>query len=139
MSICRGQVVGSLLIGIYATTEANPDGPDGMLAGGGLDSLIAQTIGVAVSAAWAAIGTWLVMKAIGIGLGSARITREDEKHGIDKVSHREQSCARCPVSIPRPLGHSPALPINLWASRCCNSELTRSRPTLADLNLHTLI
>ena len=35
-------VIGSLLLGVYASTDVNPDGADGLLFGGGLDQLWAQ-------------------------------------------------------------------------------------------------
>ncbi|EOD21151.1 putative ammonium transporter [Emiliania huxleyi CCMP1516] len=62
-------VVGSLLLGVYASSEVNPAGPDGSL-----DQLRLQALGVAVAIAWSGAGTWLVMAAIERTLGSARTT-----------------------------------------------------------------
>ncbi|EOD37654.1 hypothetical protein EMIHUDRAFT_225229 [Emiliania huxleyi CCMP1516] len=63
-------VVGSLLLGVYASSEVNPAGPDGSL-----DQLRLQALGVAVAIAWSGAGTWLA----------------EELDGLDRSQHAESS------------------------------------------------
>ena len=109
-------VIGSLLLGVYASTDVNPDGADGLLFGGGLDQLWAQArlqhsagsggalharprndpswllqvIGVLVALVWASLGTWLVMKIID-GTVGARAPAPILKKGLDVSQHGEDS------------------------------------------------
>ena len=78
-------VVGSLLLGLYASSAVNPGGPDGSVA-----QLLTQAIGVAVAAAWSASGTYLVM-AVTECLVATRIDEDDESRGLDRSQHGESS------------------------------------------------
>ena len=86
-------VLGSLLLGVYATSDVNPDGPDGMLshATHSLVQLEAQVFGVVVAAVWAAAGTWLVMAAVEKVFKGARANRDVESRGLDRSQHGEMS------------------------------------------------
>lgn len=73
---------GTLAIGIFATSAAPGGGPDGLLYGGGLASLIAQATGV-VSVGVFTMGlslvVWFIIKQT-LGL---RVSPEDEARGLD--------------------------------------------------------
>ena len=56
-------IVGSLAIGIFASTVINPGGVDGLLFGNP-DQLWIQAVGVAVAAAIGFGGTWILMQVI---------------------------------------------------------------------------
>ena len=84
-------VIGSLLIGVYATSDVNPDGPNGVLYDGGLAQLGLQALGVVVAAGWAGAGTWLVMAATEKVFKGARINRDVENRGLDRSQHGESS------------------------------------------------
>lgn len=77
-------VVGSLLIGIYASEEVN-----GIEAGPA--QLGAQAIGVLVAMVWSAIGTSLVMNSIEAVMGITRVGRDEERKGLDRSHHGESS------------------------------------------------
>lgn len=73
---------GTLAIGIFGTAAAPGGGPDGILYGGGMTSLIAQFVGViAVGAFTMALSlvAWMIIKAV-VGL---RVSPEEEVRGLD--------------------------------------------------------
>jgi Amt family ammonium transporter len=82
-----GGVVGSLLIGLFATGGVQSDAK-GLFYGGGLDQLGKQAAAVfavlAYSLVAAAILAFIVDKLIGM-----RVTEDDEVSGVDQVEHAE--------------------------------------------------
>ena len=82
-------MLGSLLLGVYASSAVNPDGPDGLLFGNS-DQITIQAVGVVVSLAWSGFGTWLIMLLLQYSVG-ARISREAESQGLDSSQHGEHS------------------------------------------------
>jgi Amt family ammonium transporter len=83
-----GGLVGSLAIGLFATTSVNELGKDGLFYGGGLDVLATQAIG-----SFAVLGySFVVTLALGFALHKVlgfRIDEDDEVAGIDLVAHAE--------------------------------------------------
>jgi Amt family ammonium transporter len=87
-----GGIVGTLLAGVFATAElsagpGNPAGISGLLEGNPRQLGI-QAIGALVTAAWAAAGTWAVLKFISLFCG-LRATPEEERDGLDLSLHGE--------------------------------------------------
>src|ERR671919_314071 len=82
-------IVGTIAIGLVATTLVNPAGPDGLLYGNG-SQLPIQALGVAVSAALAFVGTIVIMKAIDKTIG-LRVTEVEEDIGLDIAQHAERA------------------------------------------------
>ncbi|MFG2329255.1 ammonium transporter [Streptomyces sp. NPDC048604] len=82
-----GGVVGSLLVGFFATGGVQSDAK-GLLYGGGVDQLVKQAIGVfsvlAYSLIASAILAFLIDKTMGM-----RVSEDDEVSGIDQVEHAE--------------------------------------------------
>ena len=78
-------VVGSLLIGVYATTEVNEGGPEASLA-----QVATQALGVAVAMIWSGAGTHLVMSSAEYFM-PARIHEDEEDRGLDMSQHGESS------------------------------------------------
>lgn len=82
-----GGVVGSLLVGLFATGGVQSDAK-GLFYGGGLDQLGKQAAGVfgvlAYSLVVSAILAFLIDKTIGM-----RVSEDDEVSGIDQVEHAE--------------------------------------------------
>lgn len=75
-------VWGTLSIGLFATKAAPGGGPDGLFAGGGVESLIAQAAGVAAVGAFTfvlSLAVWYLIKAV-LGL---RVTADEELRGLD--------------------------------------------------------
>jgi ammonium transporter, Amt family len=82
-------IVGSIAIGLVATTIINPNGPDGLLYGNSLQLAI-QALGVAVAAALAFVVTILIMKVIDATIG-LKVKEEEEEIGLDITQHAERA------------------------------------------------
>ena len=84
-------IIGSLAIGIFASSMINPSGPDGFLFGNP-DQMLPQAIGVGVAAALGFGGTWIIMQVIKHLIG-IRVTPEVEDAGLDISEHAESAYA----------------------------------------------
>jgi Amt family ammonium transporter len=82
-------IVGSLAIGIFASTLINPGGVDGLLYGNP-DQLWIQAVGVGVAAAIGFGGTWILMQIIKHLIG-VRVSPEVEDIGLDISEHAESA------------------------------------------------
>ncbi|TWP35622.1 ammonium transporter [Leekyejoonella antrihumi] len=86
-----GGIVGTLGIGLLATTTNSPAGSasvSGLFYGGGLNQLWRQAVGAAVVLVFSFVVTyaigWVLQKTVGF-----RITEDDEMAGIDQIEHVE--------------------------------------------------
>ncbi|XAS74467.1 ammonium transporter [Micrococcaceae bacterium Sec5.1] len=84
-----GGVIGTLLIGIFAT-EAAPNKTAGLLYGGGLGLLGTQALATGAVLVYSFAVTWLVAKLVHVTVG-LRIRPEDEMRGIDIAAHAEEA------------------------------------------------
>jgi Amt family ammonium transporter len=80
---------GALATGIFASKAVNPAGADGLLHGNpGL--LLTQLIGVLASWVLAIVGTFLILKLVGV-MTSLRVTEDEEITGLDLALHGEEA------------------------------------------------
>ena len=87
-----GGMVGCILTGVFATTNVNPGGADGLLYGNaGL--LLPQLISVAAAGTYAAVMTYLILFSIKQLMG-IRAGYEAEEFGIDLIEHDEYAYVR---------------------------------------------
>ncbi len=82
-----GGLVGSLLLGVFASKAVNPGGADGLLTGN-TAQLVAQVIGVVVVGVYAFVVSWILVKVLHATLGM-RLTEENEVQGMDYTEHSE--------------------------------------------------
>jgi Amt family ammonium transporter len=82
-----GGITGTILLGVFASKAANPNGVDGLLAGNGAQ-LGAQFIGVGVVCGYAFVVSWIILKGVHMAMG-LRITEEAEHQGLDFTEHSE--------------------------------------------------
>jgi Amt family ammonium transporter len=87
-----GGLIGTLLTGVFATaavsvSTALPDGLPGLLEGN-WHQLRIQAIGVAVTGAWCAVVTYVILKVINAMVG-LRVSDESERIGLDISQHGE--------------------------------------------------
>lgn len=82
-----GGIIGTLLIGFFATDQA-PNGVNGLFYGGGLGLLGTQTIATVAVLIYSFVVTWVIAKVIDVAAG-LRIQEEDELRGIDIAAHSE--------------------------------------------------
>ncbi|HVX47293.1 MAG TPA: ammonium transporter [Mycobacteriales bacterium] len=85
-----GGLVGTVLIGLFATRSVYTGGADGLLYGGGLDQLWRQCVAVVAvlgySLCLTAVIAWAIHKAMGF-----RVAPEAEYDGIDDAEHAESA------------------------------------------------
>ena len=80
-------IIGSLAIGIFASSMINPSGPDGILFGN-FDQMWIQMVGVGIAAALGFGGTWVIMQILKRTIG-IRVSQEEEDEGLDMSEHAE--------------------------------------------------
>ncbi len=87
-----GGILGSLMVGLFASKAVNRAGADGLLYGGGLHLLGLQAMAVAVTLAFSFCLTfaiaWGIHRTVGL-----RVDENDELEGLDSSQHRETAYA----------------------------------------------
>ena len=86
-----GGAVGALLTGVFAQKALNEGGRDGALFGN-VAQLWPQVAGIVVVGAYAALVTWLLLKAIDKTIG-LRVAADEEREGLDATEHGETGYA----------------------------------------------
>jgi Amt family ammonium transporter len=98
-----GGIIGTVLIGFFATVSVNSAGGNGLFYGGGLNQLWRQVVAAGAVMIYSfvlsyAIG-WVIKKTIGF-----RVDNESESMGIDEAEHAESAYEF--ADTPGGLGHS---------------------------------
>ena len=83
-----GGVLGSLLVGIFATRSVNAGGADGLFAGGGLSLLGKQALATIVVLVFSGVMSFVIATVIDKTIGM-RITDDEEAQGMDLSLHSE--------------------------------------------------
>ncbi|MBE9002243.1 ammonium transporter [Nostoc sp. LEGE 12447] len=83
-----GGTVGAILTAIFATTQVNGGGKDGVLRGN-FGELGVELIAIAIAYAIAGVGTWIILKVIDATVG-LRVKEEAELQGMDINEHGEE-------------------------------------------------
>lgn len=84
-----GGTTGAILTAIFATTEVNAAGKDGLLKGNP-NELLVQLGAIAISYIIAGAGTWIILKVIDATIG-LRVKEESEYQGLDINEHGEEA------------------------------------------------
>lgn len=83
-----GGTVGAILTGIFATTEVNAAGKEGLLRGNP-GQLVTQIVAIVIAYIFAAVGTFILLKIIDATVG-LRPKTEVELQGMDINEHGEE-------------------------------------------------
>jgi Amt family ammonium transporter len=83
-----GGTVGAILTAIFATTQVNGGGKDGVLRGN-FGELIVELVAIVVAYVIAGVGTWIILKVIDATVG-LRVKEEAELQGMDINEHGEE-------------------------------------------------
>ncbi|WP_416242422.1 ammonium transporter [Anabaena cylindrica] len=83
-----GGTLGAILTAIFATTEVNSGGKDGLLRGN-FGEIFIELAAIAIAYFIAAAGTWLILKFIDATIG-LRVQEETETQGLDINEHGEE-------------------------------------------------
>jgi Amt family ammonium transporter len=93
-----GGVVGSIALGIFASTEANPVGADGLLAGNAL--FLGKQIGaVAITVVYSFAVSYGMLWVID-RITPVRVSEADEHSGLDMALHGEQAYEELEQAVP---------------------------------------
>ena len=83
-----GGTIGAILTAIFATTEVNAGGKDGVLRGN-FEELFVELGAIALAYIIAAVGTWIIIKIIAATVG-LRVPDQTEDQGLDINEHGEE-------------------------------------------------
>jgi ammonium transporter, Amt family len=83
-----GGLLGSLLLGLFATKDVNGLGADGVFFGGGAKLMVNQIIASAATLAWSGTVTFVIAMAIHKTIG-LRVSEDAEAQGLDLSEHQE--------------------------------------------------
>jgi ammonium transporter, Amt family len=92
-----GGVTGALLTGVFASKVWNAAGADGLLAGNP-GQVLTQALGVATSVLYSAVGTFVLLKLLGL-VTVLRAAPRSEGLGMDVTQHGEEAYASGEGSI----------------------------------------
>jgi ammonium transporter, Amt family len=84
-----GGIIGTILLGIFASTAINPSGADGILFGGGT-FFIKQVVAVVGAGIYAFVFTYVMLIVIS-KVTPVKVTKEEEELGVDEVNHGENA------------------------------------------------
>ncbi len=99
-----GGTWGAIATGLFASTAVNPAGADGLFFGNP-EQLTTQIIGVAVSWAFAAVMTFIILKVIGLFM-KIRADVDHEIQGLDISEHGERGYAYQDIISGSPVMHA---------------------------------
>jgi ammonium transporter, Amt family len=82
-------IIGSLAIGIFASSIINSMGPNGLLYGNP-NQLLIQAFGIGVAGVMGFFGTYVILKVIDVLIG-IRVSAKVEQEGLDISEHAERA------------------------------------------------
>lgn len=83
-----GGVIGTICLGLFATTDINPNGANGLFSGGGFTLLFKETVAILIAVVYAYFFTMLILKAIN-RFTPVKVDPELEREGLDITFHGE--------------------------------------------------
>jgi Amt family ammonium transporter len=85
-----GGVLGSILLGVFASKAVNSVGADGLLFGGGATLLVKQVVAVVAASVYAFIFTYIMLIVIN-WITPVKVDENTEKRGLDEALHGEKA------------------------------------------------
>src|SRR5262249_25624220 len=85
-----GGILGSLLLGLFATTAVNSAGRNGLFFGGGWGLMGDQALAVGSTLAYSLVLSLIIAKIIDVTMG-LRVSPDDEAQGLDITQHAESA------------------------------------------------
>jgi Amt family ammonium transporter len=83
-----GGVIGSIMVGVFASKAVNPASADGLIAGGSASLILSQLIGVVAVGAYVFCASWVLLKIVDAVFG-LRVSEDTEVQGLDLGEHSE--------------------------------------------------
>jgi Amt family ammonium transporter len=82
-----GGIVGTILVGVFASRVINPSGADGLIAGN-TSLVLSQLMGVLAVGVYVFCMSWVLLKITDLALG-LRVSDDTEQQGLDLGEHSE--------------------------------------------------
>lgn len=83
-----GGVIGTIMLGVFATKTINPNVPDGLLYGGGFGLLWKEFVAILLAVVWASTFTWISLNLINRFV-SVKVSEDEQAKGLDITMHGE--------------------------------------------------
>jgi len=83
-----GGVLGTIMLGVFATKTINPNVPDGLFYGGGFDLLWKEFVAILLAVVWASAFTWMSLKIIN-SFVNVKVSEVQQAKGLDITIHGE--------------------------------------------------
>jgi Amt family ammonium transporter len=83
-----GGLIGTILVGLFATKTINPNGADGLFYGGGISLLLKQLGAIIITAGYSLFFTLLLLRGIN-WLIPVKASLKEEREGLDLHYHGE--------------------------------------------------
>lgn len=83
-----GGVIGTICLGLFATTSINPGGVDGLFYGGGFSFLLKEIAAIALAVVYGFGFTVVILKGINRVI-PVKVSYKEEKEGLDISNHGE--------------------------------------------------
>jgi len=83
-----GGVIGTICLGLFATTSINPNGADGLFYGGGVGLLLKELTAIVIAIVYGFGFTVLILKVIN-KFTAVKVTETEENMGLDLSFHGE--------------------------------------------------
>ena len=84
-----GGMVGSIAVGVFASSALNPSISNGLIFGN-VQFFGIQVFGVVVACVYSFASTWILLKGISL-FTNVKVSKEEEELGLDLAHHREQA------------------------------------------------
>ncbi len=84
-----GGLVGTIALGLFASTAINPGGADGLFYGNP-SFLVTQLIGIGVVGGYTLVVSWIILKAVN-AISPLRMEENEEEVGMDTAEHSESA------------------------------------------------
>jgi len=104
-----GGLIGSLAVGLFATTSINAAGADGLFFGGGYGLLVHQAVAAGAVVGYSFAVTWALASVLDRLVGN-RVTAREEERGLDLALHGETAYES---ALPLPSGAKAAAPADV--------------------------
>jgi Amt family ammonium transporter len=84
-----GGILGTILLGVFASTAVNSNGTDGLIYGGG-GFFVKQVVAVLAVSAYAFVFTWIMLAIIN-KITPVKVSAEEQETGVDSSLHGEEA------------------------------------------------
>ena len=83
-----GGVMGTIFLGLFATTTINPNGANGLLNGGGAGFFFKELVAIVIACSYAFFFTYYMLKLLNLVV-RVKVSLVKQRKGLDLIYHGE--------------------------------------------------